>query len=200
MQIVMVKKDVKRIRIYEAALGVFARYGYKRARMEDVAQALDMTKGNLYLYVSNKRDLYEKAVAYALLKWQSHAKREADKIDDPVQQLAVYSTKGIEYLQQDPVLKAILIDNPAVFPISPREDPFYEINRASMDMLKDILKKGVNKKRFAAMDVDRVAELFYSIYTLFINKAYIKSEGETTLRMFEEGIGIVLNGLLARNG
>jgi len=92
----MVKKDIKRIRIYEAALAVFARYGYKRARMEDVAHALDMTKGNLYLYVSNKRDLYEKAVAYALLKWQDHAKREADKFDDPVQQLAVYSTKGIE--------------------------------------------------------------------------------------------------------
>ncbi|HQP31928.1 MAG TPA: TetR/AcrR family transcriptional regulator [Deltaproteobacteria bacterium] len=194
----MAKKDVKRIRIYEAALEVFARYGYRRARMEDVAEALHMTKGNLYLYVSNKRDLYEKAVAYALLKWQGHAKREADRFDDPVQKLAVYSTKGIEYLQQDPVLKAVLIDNPSVFPISPSEDPFYEINRASMDMLKEILKKGVDQKRFAAMDVDRVAELFYSIYTLFINKVYIKSEGESTLSMFEEGIGIVLNGLLAR--
>jgi len=196
----MAKKDVKRIRIYEAALEVFARYGYRRARMEDVAQALDMTKGNLYLYVSNKRDLYEKAVGYALLKWQSHAKREADKFDDPVDQLAIYSTKGIEYLQQDTVLKAILIDNPSVFPISPSEDPFFEINRASMDMLKEILKKGIERKRFGDMDVDRAAELFYSIYTLFINKVYIKSEGETTLRMFEEGISIVLNGLLARNG
>lgn len=195
----MAKKDDKRIRIYEAALAVFARYGYKRSRMEDVAQAIDMTKGNLYLYVTNKRDLYEKAVAYALLKWQRHAKHAADQVDDPVQQLAVYSTKGIEYLQDDAVLKAILIDNPSVFPITPSEDPFYEINRASMDMLKEILRKGIERKRFSDMDVDRVAELFYSIYTLFINKAYIKSEGETTLRMFEEGINIVLNGLLARH-
>ena len=194
----MAKKDDKLIRIYEMALTVFARYGYKRSRMEDIAQALDMTKGNLYLYAANKRDLYEKAVAYALLKWQSHAKREADKYDDPVQQLAAYSTKGIEYLQEDAVLKAILIDNPAVFPISPSEDPFYEINHASMDMLKQILRQGIAIKRFGDMDVDRVSELFYAIYTLFINKVYIKSEGETTLRMFEEGIHIVLNGLLAR--
>lgn len=194
------KKDKQRIRIYEAALAVFARYGYKRARMEDVAQALGMTKGNLYLYCAHKRDLYEKSVAHALLKWQAYAKRAADPFDDPVQQLAVYSTKGIEYLQQDEVLKAILIDNPAVFPISPSEDPFYEINRASMDVLKEILAQGIAQKRFGAFDVDRVAELFYAIYTLFINKAYIKSEGERTLKMFEEGIGIVLNGLLARNG
>lgn len=195
----MANKDDKLIRIYEAALEVFARYGYRRARVEDVARAVGMTKGNLYLYARNKRDLYEKAVAYALLRWQVHAQREADKLDDPILQLAAFSTKGIEYLRDDEVLKAILVDDPSAFPISPREDNFYEINRASMDILKEILRKGIAQKRFAAMDVDKVAELLYAIYVLFINKTYIKSEGETTLRMFEDGINLILHGLLPRD-
>ena len=63
-------REEKLATIYEAALRVFARYGYRRTRVEDIADELGMTKGNLYLYVENKRDLYEKAVAHGLSRWQ----------------------------------------------------------------------------------------------------------------------------------
>ena len=56
--------------IYKVALSVFAEFGYQKATMEDIAGKLDMTKGNLYLYVKNKKDLYHKTVTHALLGWQ----------------------------------------------------------------------------------------------------------------------------------
>ena len=56
--------------IYQTALTVFAQFGFSKTTMEDIAGRLDMTKGNLYLYVKNKQDLYHKTVAYALLRWQ----------------------------------------------------------------------------------------------------------------------------------
>jgi len=52
--------------IYNAALKIFAEFGYKKATMEDIAKELNMTKCNLYLYAENKMDLYENTVRSAL--------------------------------------------------------------------------------------------------------------------------------------
>ena len=61
--------------IFAAALAVFARYGFKKSTVQDIADRLDMTKGNLYRYARNKRDLYEKTVSWALIRWQDNVRR-----------------------------------------------------------------------------------------------------------------------------
>ena len=63
-------RNQRRDEIFHAALVAFARFGYQKTTMEDVAGALGMTKGNLYFYVSGKRDLYEKTVSSALQQWR----------------------------------------------------------------------------------------------------------------------------------
>ncbi len=40
--------------LYQASLELFATFGYKKTTVEDVADKLDMTKGNLSFYVKNK--------------------------------------------------------------------------------------------------------------------------------------------------
>ena len=193
----MARED-KLPKIYEAALKVFAQYGYKRTRVEDVAAELGMTKGNLYLYVKNKRDLYEKAVAFGLLRWQSMVSKSIADIDDVVEQFIVMCKKSFTYLSRDVALRTILINDPSIFPLSRREDPFYEINRASIDLIRNILVKGIEQGKFREVDVDHVSELLFSIYVMFIIKTYVKSEGKSTQKMFEQGIDIVLQGLVTR--
>ena len=193
----MARED-KLPKIYDAAMRVFAQYGYKRTRVEDIATELGMTKGNLYLYVENKRDLYEKAVAYGLLHWQSMVSKAIADVDDTVEQFTAMCKKSFTYLSRDVALRTILINDPTIFPLSRREDPFYEINRASIDLLKSILVKGINQGKFREVDVDHVSELLFSIYVMFIIKTYVKSEGKSTAKMFEQGIDIVLQGLLKR--
>ncbi|MFY9396794.1 MAG: TetR/AcrR family transcriptional regulator [Desulfomonilia bacterium] len=193
-------REEKLIRIYEAALRVFARYGYRRTRVEDIADELGMTKGNLYLYVKNKRDLYEKAVSYGLLQWQGMVAKSIEKIDDVCEQFVTLCRKSYTYLSRDVSLRSILINDPSIFPLSSKEDPFAEINRASMDMLKGIIMRGIEQGRFRQVDVDHISELLYSIYVMFIIKTYVKSEGKSTQKMFEQGIDVVLNGLLKQAG
>jgi AcrR family transcriptional regulator len=193
-------REEKLIRIYEAALRVFARYGYRRTRVEDIADELGMTKGNLYLYVRDKRDLYEKAVSHGLLQWQTMVAKSIEKIDDVCDQFVTLCRKSYTYLSRDVSLRAILINDPSIFPLSSKEDPFSEINRASMDMLKGIIVRGIEEGRFRQVDVDHLSELLYSIYVMFIIKTYVKSEGKSTQKMFEQGIDVILNGLLKQAG
>lgn len=191
-------REEKLSAIYEAALRVFARYGFRRTRVEDIADELGMTKGNLYLYVENKRDLYEKAVAHGLLRWQDMVGKSIEKIDDIEEQFLVMCRKSYTYLSRDVSLRTVLINDPSIFPLSSREDPFYEINHASMNMLRSVLEKGIAQGRFREVDVDHVTELLYSIYVMFIIKTYVKSEGKSTQKMFEQGLDIILQGLLKK--
>jgi AcrR family transcriptional regulator len=55
--------------LYAASLRLFARFGFARTRVEDVARELGMTKGNLYFYVRSKEELYFRTVDWALGAW-----------------------------------------------------------------------------------------------------------------------------------
>ena len=184
-------------KILDASLKVFARFGYKKATVEDIARQAGMTKGNLYLYVKNKRDMYEKTITHALLRWQAKVSEDVAKKDDVEDMFVTMCTKAFEYLAQDNDLRTVLMNDPAIFPLSPREDRFAGINRASMNMLSSIIQKGIDQGRFRRIDIEHATGFLFSIYVMFIVKTYVKSEGKSTRRMFEEGVQLVLNGLLS---
>jgi len=48
---------------------------------------------------------------------------------------------------------------------------------------------------FHEMNVQHTAELFFSIYIMFLIKIYVKSEGVSSIRMYEEGLKIMVRGL-----
>lgn len=192
------KKEARLHQIYDAALKTFARFGYKKATVEDIAAAAGMTKGNLYLYVKDKRDLYEKSVAHGLLTWQNKVREEISYETDVEKQFLLLGAKAYEHLAQDDTLRTILINDPSIFPLSPTEDRFAHINNESISMLKHVLNKGIEEERFGDIDVDHTAQFLFSIYVMFIIKTYVKSEGSSTGKMFQEGLRIILHGLLKR--
>jgi AcrR family transcriptional regulator len=50
----------------EAAVGVFARYGYRKASMDEVARAAGVSRQGLYLQFANKEELFRRALQYSL--------------------------------------------------------------------------------------------------------------------------------------
>ncbi|MFQ5541718.1 MAG: TetR/AcrR family transcriptional regulator, partial [Candidatus Binatia bacterium] len=55
---IIVDKDRKRREILQAAMQVFAREGYHRARIEAVAEEAGIGKGTVYEYFKSKTDLF----------------------------------------------------------------------------------------------------------------------------------------------
>jgi AcrR family transcriptional regulator len=53
-------------RVLESALLTFARYGYKKTSMEDVARAADISRPGLYFLFASKQNLFQAAVTRAL--------------------------------------------------------------------------------------------------------------------------------------
>ncbi len=184
--------------IYKAALRVFGRYGYRKATLGDIAAELGMTQGNLYLYVRNKRDLYQKSVGYALLRWQGRVREAVAQESDPRGQFVVMCRKAVEYLSRDDDFRRVLVHDPEIFPMFPRRDPYEKINRNSMNMIRAILRRGIEEKCFRAVNLSTLPQLIFSIYKMFIIRMYIRAEGRAMQRMSEETLDMITKGLFMR--
>jgi AcrR family transcriptional regulator len=61
-----IAEDGRRELVLAAALDTFARYGYRKTSMEDVAHAAAISRPGLYLLFGSKRELFSAAVTQAL--------------------------------------------------------------------------------------------------------------------------------------
>ena len=52
--------------LLDAAVGVFARFGYRKTSMDDVARAAGVSRQGLYLSFANKEELFRRALAHSL--------------------------------------------------------------------------------------------------------------------------------------
>jgi len=181
--------------IYRVSLGVFARYGFRKTTVEDIAGKLDRTKGNLYFYVKDKRELYIKTVSFALERWQNRVRDAVAAETGARKQLLVLCRKAVEYLSQDGELRDILKQDPDIFPMFPTVDPYESINKRSIRMITAILKKGIKEKVFRPVDVDKVSQVIFSIYKMVIIRTYIKADDGFVQEMFEDTLDLLLNGL-----
>lgn len=186
------KADERKEKVYEAALKVFSKYGYKKTTVEDIAAELGLTKGALYLYAEDKSDLYKRSVKYGFLKWQNRVIEAVEKTEGTKEKLEVLCKKAFQYLSEDDVLKGILSKDPDVFPLSYEKDPFKEVNEASMKLLKEILDKGIKEKVFKEVDAEFMTRLLFTAYKNLIIETYVLSENAS--EMFEELFGLLAKG------
>lgn len=189
------RKKEKQEAIYEAALRVFARYGFRKTTVEDIARELGMTKGNLYLYARDKRELYEKTVEYALLRWQARVREAVALEKDARSMFMTMCNKAVEYLAMDEDFRRVLVHDPEIFPMFPVRDPYERINRNSMGMIRFILSRGMADGSFRKVNLRTTPNAIFSIYKMFIIRMYIRPEGKEMRKVFDETLGLLTRGL-----
>ena len=60
------QSDTRQSALLEAAVGVFARYGFRKTSMEEVARAAGVSRQGLYLQFASKEELFRKALEHSL--------------------------------------------------------------------------------------------------------------------------------------
>ena len=188
-------KEEKRQRVYGEALRLFSLNGFKKTTVEEIADALGMTKGNIYLYARNKKDLYESSVAWALARWQQNSKSVADKEESCAACIYAYFLTGYQYLASDDVLRNLILLDQGIFPLMESEDRFHEINEASRRILKGYLQEGIEAGEFRPFEMEGVANLLYSFYVMLVIKRYLDPENIPSQQALNTAFDLILNGL-----
>ncbi len=189
------RKRIENERIMEAAVSCFSRYGYKKTTLEDVAGELGILASSMYAYAQSKRDLYEQAVRYVLLRWQNRVKDAVASVGSPQEKLLTLMRTALTYLGSDADFCALLKNDPSIFPMFPTVDPYEEINLESVAMIERILLSGVENGTFRTMDAHAAAEVIFSMYKSFIIHAYVQGESEYLEQYMETAIDLIVNGI-----
>lgn len=58
--------DPRRVALLEASFAVFARFGYRKTSMDEVARAAQISRQGLYLHFANKEDLFRAMLRHAI--------------------------------------------------------------------------------------------------------------------------------------
>jgi AcrR family transcriptional regulator len=199
----MKNKQYSQEQIYETALVVFAKFGFQKTAMRDIAGELGMTQSNIYLYVKNKRDLYEKSVLHAIYKFEKSMIDALQKQDDVVMQIIAMSEAGFDYIVRDETLRTILINDQDLFlnPLGANILPenmkkYLEVNEFAKNMLIKSLLRGIAEKRFREFNVDYISDLLSQIYNMFIKQIMVMPKNISQREMTKEIVNLVLYGIV----
>ncbi|MFB0919617.1 MAG: helix-turn-helix domain-containing protein, partial [Oscillospiraceae bacterium] len=118
------RKKIENEVVLSAALRVFARYGYRKATLEDITSELNMTAAGIYAYAESKRELYEQTVSFAMLRWQDRVKNAVSKEESASAKFAVLCGSALCYLAEDRDFSALLENDPSIFPMFPTVYPY----------------------------------------------------------------------------
>ena len=185
--------------IYKAALPFFAKYGYKKTTLEDIASALDMSNTNLYSYARSKRDLYQCCVDYAIDQWQEFVRRQTRDIEDPKEKLVTTWRSAVGYIINNEDMMALLKNDPTIFPMFPNVDPIEEYNDWSVQYVKEILEEGIEKGVFrGTINVDIAATMLFGWYKyLIVSSVEMEELDEELINETMSTLAIILfDGLL----
>lgn len=93
--------EINSERILDAALRVFAHHGFSGARIDEIAEAADMSKPNLLYYFRSKEALYRAVLTRTLELWLKPL-RELDPDSEPRDALGHYIRRKLCYSRSHP--------------------------------------------------------------------------------------------------
>lgn len=150
------RKEHRPAEILGAALQCFAERGFAATRLDDVAARAGVTKGTLYLYFSNKEELFKAVVQQALVPTIERGEALLDPPQEAVAQLFERLMHNWAELANSPAgaIPKIVISEAGNFPDLAR---FYreEVVDRGMALMRRVLSLGIERGEFRAVaDLD----------------------------------------------
>ncbi|MHA4869944.1 TetR/AcrR family transcriptional regulator [Duganella sp. PWIR1] len=158
------RKDARPKELLAAALDLFEERGFASTRLEDVARRAGVSKGTLYLYFSNKEDLFEKVVRdslrAAMVDADGHAEDSSVHSADLLCEVMVNWWQRIRASRMSSTLK-VLAAEARNFPelVALYNDQVLE---RSARLIGGVVARGVHCGEFSEVDPEQTAHVLIS--------------------------------------
>lgn len=161
--------DDKRERIYSSAAKIFARDGFEKANMSEIAKSAGVSKGSLYDYFENKEDLYLAVSIHAISESRKNIdsiiddeKNFFDQLKDIFHQGVKFVIKNREYAQLYANISSCGMEEFA-------KRLTLKVEKHTADYYKDVLKKGIDDGTLRPdIDIKMSAFIINSLYVILM--------------------------------
>lgn len=200
------KKAQSRRRILESAREVFFRDGFMQANLDEVAEKARVAKGTLYRYFESKAELYVAVLAHNGAIFEEKMRESVDPTCPAPEQIRRTASFYFDHYvgNRDYFQIFWAIENQSVIGELPRGvvDEVARLWERCLEILVEIIERGVKDGTFAACDSWEMANLLWTVAN-----GLIQTETSSTRRKlrrapleqtFEDAIEVFLRGLAPR--
>ncbi|MGQ1786470.1 MULTISPECIES: TetR/AcrR family transcriptional regulator [unclassified Saccharicrinis] len=141
-----------RVSILEAAQGLFAKFGYKKTTMEDIALELHKGKSSLYYYFKNKEEIFQAVIDKEQGELISNLRVVVESDKNPQEKLNDYVLTRMKTIsEQDNYFKALTDERfgGIEFVKAVKEST----EKAEVEMIETIINEGVADGSFQMKNV-----------------------------------------------
>lgn len=179
--------------IYRTAAEIILRKGYDATSVNDIANALGMTKAGLYHYIHGKKELLFDIMSYGMEELDKEVVTPARNIQDAAARLRFMLASHAELVTRGQGAVTILVDEiTALTPaqnrkITRHKRAYFNFLRATLDELKSEGK---------LIDVDTTAATFTLLGMVLWPSRWFRQDGAlTSEQVAEEIVKIAFQGL-----
>ncbi len=187
-------KKNKKLEIIQKSIEIVARMGYKKSSTEEIAKALDKTKGSLYYYFKSKDDLIKAVIEYESDQLKNEIMNAIKKTDDPRIKLKLfYKVRAIKILKLLSFYKLVLNEYFDRYTFIMTTLKSY--NKEESATIKSILKNGSDSGLFAISELDKTARAIIKTMHGFDFFMFLEGDREENLREMREILKIIIKGI-----
>ncbi|HWE26811.1 MAG TPA: TetR family transcriptional regulator [Polyangia bacterium] len=149
--------------ILKAACGAFARFGFKKTSVDQIARDAGVAKGTVYLAAETKEDLFYQAVHREVRQYTAELAKLIDPRKSADQLLAETTIAGLKYLEERPLVRDLIFGNHQLI-LPEWADRLDELRTLGRTNIIEILRLGVRQGIFRGeLDVEGVAEILEDV-------------------------------------
>ncbi len=187
-----------RERIIDVARLVFAKYGYKKTTMDDIAIGAQKGKSSIYYYFKSKEEIFEAVV-------ETESKLLFDdilkKINQPIpakEKFRVYVFTRLNKIRELSNFYDVL-ENNFIGPLEFIEDLQAKYYQREINILQDILSEGVKNREFNIQDPEIAAIALVTAIKGLETPLIIKGAKKNLERQIDYVLKILFYGIMRRN-
>jgi AcrR family transcriptional regulator len=180
--------------VYRTAAQIILRKGYDATSINDIANALGMTKAGLYHYINGKKELLFDIMNFGLDQLEEEVVNPAHSIADPAARLRFIITSHARLVTRGDGAITVLVDEiTALTPVQYRK--ITRRKRAHFDRLRAVLD--TLKAEGILQDVDTTVATFSLLGMIhWLSRWFRQDRALTEEQVAEEIARIALSGLL----
>jgi AcrR family transcriptional regulator len=187
-----------RERIIDAARVVFAKYGYKKTTMDDIAIGAQKGKSSIYYYFKSKEEIFEAVV-------ETESKLLFDdiirKVNLPIsakEKFRIYVFTRLNKIRELSNFYDVL-ENNFISPMEFIEKLQAKYYKREIKILQDILQEGVKNKEFNMQDTEIAAIALVTAIKGLEAPLIIRGAKRNLERQIDYVLKILFYGIMRRN-
>ena len=180
--------------VYRTAAQIILRKGYDATSINDIANALGMTKAGLYHYINGKKELLFDIMNFGLDELDAEVAVPASEIADPSARLRFIIATHAQLVTRGQGAITILVDE--ITALSPAQNRMItRRKREYFDSLRNVLNE--LKSAGKLQDVDTTAATFSLLGMISWLSRWFRQDGSLTQeQVAEQIVKIAFNGLM----